>query len=184
MRLPCAAFSPLLHLFAERNYHERLFCKQSQLGLLPVSLTAYTTIKRKGQIDATTTGRHPGGALRPRLFGPPGRRSLGRSTAACVARLRRAQRLPGRARIRRRGRVGTDRQPAPVPQDVGRGQGAGRPLRGNPGLEVLSLHAQARARRRVQVDAAPARDPRHFDHRARRRHPDRQADGGDHRERR
>ena len=52
-----------------------------------------------------------------------------------------------------------------------------------PRLEVLALHPQARACRCVQVDAQAARDPRHIDHRARRRHPDRQADGGDHRER-
>ena len=43
---------------------------------------------------------------------------------------------------------------------------------------------QARARRRLQVDAAPPRHPRRLHHRARRRLPHRQAHGGDHRERR
>ncbi len=51
-------------------------------------------------------------------------------------------------------------------------------------MEILSLHAQARARRRLQVDAPPSRRPGRLHHRARRRLADGQADGGDHRERR
>ena len=55
-----------------------------------------------------------------------------------------------------------------VPQDAGRRQRPRCALRGDPGVEVLALHAQARARRCLQVDAPPPRHPRRFYHRARR----------------
>ena len=51
------------------------------------------------------------------------------------------------------------------------------------GLEVLQVHPQAGARRGLQVHAAPQGHPRRLYHRARRRLPHRQADGGHHRER-
>ena len=53
----------------------------------------------------------------------------------------------------------------------------------HPGLEILPLHPQAGARRRLQVHAPAQRSSRRLHHRARRRHPHRQADGGHHRER-
>ena len=143
--------------------------------------TRRNAIAVKGAPDAATTAHDPGRALRPRLVGPPGCRSLSRRPAARPARLRRAQRLRRRPRVHRRSRVGPRRRPATVPQDAGRGLRDRVSLPGDPGLEVLALHPQARARRRLQVDAAPARHSGHLDHRARRRHPDRQADGGDHR---
>ena len=135
--------------------------------------------------DARAAPRpRPRRPLRPRLQRPPGCRPLHRRPAPRAARLRREEQLPRRPRVRRRGRERARRRPPTVPQDARRGERRGRALRGDPRLEVLALHPQARARRRLQVDAAPARHPRRLHHRARRRLPYRQAHGGDHRERR
>ena len=48
-------------------------------------------------------------------------------------------------------------------------------LQGDPRLEILPLHPQAGARRRLQVHAEAQRSPRRLHHRAGRRHPHRQA---------
>ena len=53
----------------------------------------------------------------------------------------------------------------------------------NPGLEILPLHPQAGARRRLQVHAPAQGRPRRLHHRARRRHSNGQAHGGYIRER-
>ena len=58
-----------------------------------------------------------------------------------------------------------------------------RPLQRDSRLEVLKVHQEAGARRRLQVDAPQAGHPRGLHHRARRRFPHRQAHGGHHRER-
>ena len=57
------------------------------------------------------------------------------------------------------------------------------PFPGDFGLEVQPVHPQEGARRRLQVHAPAQGCPRGLHHRARRRHPHRQADGGHHRER-
>ena len=55
------------------------------------------------------------------------------------------------------------------------------PLPANPGLEIQPVHPQAGTRRGLQVHAAAQGRPRGLHHRARRRHPHRQVDGGHHR---
>ena len=56
------------------------------------------------------------------------------------------------------------------------------PFPGNPCLEILAIHPQAGARRGLQVHAPQAGHQGNLHHRARRRLPHRQADGGHHRE--
>ena len=97
--------------------------------------------------------------------------------------LRREERLPGRPRVRGRGGERQNRRPAPVQQDAGRGWQARGPLQGDPRLEVLPLHTQARARRRIQVHAQTQGREGRIHHRARRRLRHRKAHGGHHRER-
>ena len=97
--------------------------------------------------------------------------------------LRQGQRLHHRPRVRGRGRERPHRRPAPVPQHDRRGRQGQCPFPGNPGLEIQQVHPQAGARRGLQVPVAKAQGhPRRLHHRARRRLPHRQADGGHHRE--
>ena len=124
-----------------------------------------------GETDERPTRSDTGGPLRQGLQRPPGRGPVRRRPAAGAPGLRREERLPRSPRVRGRGRERTHRRPAPVHEDAGRGQQAGVPIQGNPRLEILTLHPQAGARRRLQVHAAQARRPRRLHHRAGRRHP-------------
>ena len=68
----------------------------------------------------------------------------------------------------------------PVPQDAGRGRQAGGSLQGDIGLEVFEVHPQKGARGGLEVHATAQGHPGGLHHRARRRLPHRQADGGHH----
>ena len=76
------------------------------------------------------------------------------ATAPGAQGLRREERLPGSARVRRRGRERAHRRQTAVPKDAGRRRQTQRSLPGDSCMEVLALHTQAGTRRRLQVHAS------------------------------
>ena len=138
--------------------------------------------KQGGHVNDPAYRLHACCSLRQGLQRPARRGPVHLRTAAGAQGLRTEERLHRRPRVRGRGRERSHRRPPGVPQDDRRGRQAQRRVPGDSGLEVLPLHPQARARRRLQVHAAAQGRQSCLHHRARRRHPHRQAHGGHHRE--
>ena len=126
---------------------------------------------------------HARGPLRQGIQRSAGRGPLHLRPTQGAQRLRTEERLHRRPRVRGRGRERPHRRPPGVPQDDRRGRQTQRRVPGDSGLEVLPLHPQAGARRRLQVHAPAQGGSRRLHHRARRRHADGQAHGGHNRER-
>ena len=148
--------------------------------------TPRRTMAARSRDDGYACNAHrpnAGGPLRQGLQREAGRGPLHLRPAAGAQGPRTEERLHRRPRVRGRGRERTHRRPPRVPQDDRRGRQAQCRVPGDIGLEVLPLHPQAGARRRLQVHAPAQGRPRRLHHRARRRHAHRQTHGGHHRER-